>query len=298
MGELQTRFYDTLAKRHPMLLPGTREARAVNPDLVDREFERCLQWVTNGFGPEGLERVTNGYLHYTMEVNRSQIAYEAAGRYAASSFAEVDQKIYQQQAYMNAYYWGVFTTHFCWSHHAEILEFFIERFVKRTSGKRLLEVAPGHGSWGLMAVAGRPDATLEGRDISPASLDIAPRLAAGANLEGRCTYRVADATRLEADAKPFDEAICCYMLEHLEDPAAFLKGLAGSLVPGATAFVSLALTAAQPDHIYEFRKESEAIVMAEAAGFELLEARIARPHRLLPKAKKVPRVQALILRRI
>jgi hypothetical protein len=99
------------------------------------------------------------------------------------------------------------------------------------------------------------------------------------------------------NAEPFDEAICCYMLEHLEDPAAFLKGLAGSLVLGATAFVSLALTAAQPDHIYEFRKESEAIVMAEDAGFELLEARVARPRRLLPKAKSVPRVQALILRR-
>jgi 2-polyprenyl-3-methyl-5-hydroxy-6-metoxy-1,4-benzoquinol methylase len=280
-----------------MLLPGTREGRAVNPDLIDREFERCLQWARNGFGDEGIERVANGYLHYTMEVNRSQIAYDLAGRYAASSFAEVDQKVYQQPAYMNAYYFGVFATHFCWSHHAEILDFFVERFVKSAKGKRVLEVAPGHGAFGLIAVAGRGDAVLEGRDISPTSLEIAPRLAAGAGLAERCSYRIADATQLEAGTAPYDEAICCYMLEHLEDPGAFMKGLAGCLAPGASAFVSLALTAAQPDHIYEFRRESEAIHMAEDAGFDLIESRVARPLRLLPKAKSVPRVQGLILRR-
>ena len=37
--------------------------------------------------------------------------------------------------------------------------------------------------------------------------------------------------------------------------------------------------------------------MAERAGFELLECRVARPQRQLPRARYVPRVQAMILRK-
>jgi 2-polyprenyl-3-methyl-5-hydroxy-6-metoxy-1,4-benzoquinol methylase len=123
-------------------------------------------------------------------------------------------------------------------------------------------------------------------------------MAAGAGVGESCTYRVADATQVSHGQGRFDAAICCFMLEHLEQPAEFLAGLAPALKPGALAFVTLALTAAQTDHIYEFRLESEAIVMAEKAGFELLECRVARPQRLMPKARFVPRVQALLLRRL
>lgn len=269
----------------------------VAPDLVDRLFEESLRWVTRSFGDEALAKVAEGYASFTMEVNRAQQAYEVAGKYQCSTFEEANRRVYQEKHYMRHYYWGVFAILFCWSHYVELMEFYIDRFVRRLSGSRIVEIAPGHGAWGVLAMAGSTGTTLEGWDVSPTSLEVAPRMAAGAGVGDRCVYRVADATKMAQVQGKFDAAICCFMLEHLEEPGEFLTGFAPSMRPGAMAFITLALTAAQTDHIYEFKHESEAIVMSERAGFELMECRVARPSRGLPNAQHVPRVQALLLRK-
>jgi len=297
LGEYQRRFYEILGDRYPMFARGVEEARLVAPELVDRHFEAALQWVVKGFGDDALAKVADGYAFFTMDVNRAQQAYERDGKYQVSTFAEANALVYQRADYMRSYYWGVFAILFCWPHYVELMEFYLERFVGRLGAGRVVEIAPGHGAWGVLAVAGAVDLKLEGWDISPTSLEMAPKMAAGANVGDRCLYRVADATKIDHDQERFDAGVCCFMLEHLEQPAGFLAGFAPSLKRGATAFVTLALTAGQTDHIYEFKQESEAILMAERAGFELLECRVARPTRVLPNARYVPRVQAMILRR-
>ena len=297
MGELQRRFYELLDNQYPMFSSGVQEARLVSPALVDRHFEECLRWATNAFGEEALARAVDGYVIYAMEVNRAQQAYEREGKYAVSTFAEADRLVYQQPEYMRNYYWGVFAILFCWPHYVELMEFYLERFVRRLSGGRLVEIAPGHGAWGVLAVIGSDHLTLEGWDISPTSLELAPKIAAGAGVGDRCVYRLADATKIDHEQEKFDAAVCCFMLEHLEQPGDFFEGFAPSLKSGAKAYVSLALTASQTDHIYEFKLGSEAILMAEHAGFELLECRVAQPKRQLPRARYVPRVQAMILRK-
>lgn len=297
MGSLQRKFYDLLEECYPMFARGVQEARAVAPDLVDKHFEECLGWVTKSFGNGALADVAEGYASFTMEVNSEQRTYESAGRYRFSTFVEANELVYQKSDYMRNYYWGVFAILFSWPHYVELVEFYLRRFVSRLSTGRLIEVAPGHAVWGLLAVKEKPGLTLEGWDISPTSLELAPKMAAGAGVADRCSYRVGDAMALEQDAERFDAGVCCFMLEHLERPEAFLSGFAPILKPGATAFVTLALTAAQIDHIYEFKKESEAILMAERAGFEVLESLSTQPARRLPGARSVPRVQAMILRR-
>lgn len=297
MGPLQQRFYQLLDERYPMFSRGVGEARQVAPTLVDRHFEESLGWVVKGFGDGALSNVADGYAFFTMEVNRAQQAYERSGHYKFSNFADANRVVYQQAEYMRNYYWGVYAILFCWPHYVELMEFYLDRFVKRLSGGRLVEIAPGHGAWGVLAVAGTEHLTLEGVDISPTSLELAPRMAAGAGLTGRSSYRVADATKVDHDQGRFDAGVCCFMLEHLEQPGEFLAGFAPALKEGALAFVTLALTAGQLDHIFEFKLESEAIVMAERAGFDVLETRVAQPTRQLPGARYVPRVQALILRR-
>jgi 2-polyprenyl-3-methyl-5-hydroxy-6-metoxy-1,4-benzoquinol methylase len=297
MGPLQRNFYALLNERFPMFSLGVAEARQVAPDLVDELFEETLGWVTASFGNDVLSDVASGYASFTMDVNRAQQNYELAGRYRFSTFAEADAAVYQSAEYMRQYYWGVFAILFGWPHYVELVDFYIGRFVPRLPAGRIIEIAPGHGTWGLLALSRSTDTTLEGWDVSPTSLEIAPRMAAGAGLSHRCLYRVADATQLQHQEAGFDAAVCSFMLEHLERPAQFLADFARSLRPGALAFVTLALTAGQTDHIYEFKDESEAILMAERAGFELIECRVSRPSRGLPNAKYVPRVQAVIVRK-
>lgn len=297
MGELQSRLYELLDEKYPMLSRGVEEARAISPELVDRYFEECLQWVARSFGHKALESVAEGYAFFTLEVNRAQQAYERSGRYQVATFAEANQHVYQQPEYMRHYYWGVFAILFCWPHYVELMDFYLNRFVHQLSAGRLVEIAPGHGAWGVLAVAETAGLSLEGWDISPTSLELAPRMAAGAGVGDRCEYRVGDATKIDHDHERFDAAVCCFMLEHLEEPADFVARLAPAIKTGGRAFITLALTAGQPDHIYEFKLESEGVVMAERAGFELLECRVARPSRLLPNARYVPRVEAMILRK-
>lgn len=297
MGPLQSTFYELLRARHPMVFRGVEEARAVAPDLVDRNFEMCLSWIVKAHGEGVLQEIADGYAFFTLEVNRAQLAYERRGRYEFSSFDDANTRVYQRAEYMRAYYWGVFAILFCWSHYVELMDFFLEHFVAQLSAGRLIEVAPGHGAWGVLALARHPGLTLDGWDISPTSLELAPRMALGAGVDSRCHYRLGDATEIPAALGRYDAAICSFMLEHLEEPGRFLAALASSLRSGAVAFVTLALTAAQADHIYEFRRESEGVLLAEAAGLELLACRIARPRRLMPRARFVPRVQGMILRK-
>ncbi len=297
IGPLQMRLREIVRDRYPMMLRGLDEARSVAPEMVDQHFEECLRWLVNSSGDSALIDLVEGYVFYTIEVNRAQQAYEKRGAYECATFAEANARVYQQSDYMKSYYWGVFAILFCWSHYVELMDFFLERFVRNLKSGCLIEVAPGHGAWGLLAIKQAPTMYLEGWDISPASLEMAPRLAAGAGLNVRSTYKLGDATKIEHAKGKYDAAICSFMLEHLEQPGNFIKSFATALKPGALAYVSLALTAAQTDHIYEFQCESEGILLAEAAGFELLESRVARPKRSIPKTKYIPRVQAMILRK-
>ena len=54
MGPLQSRFYAFIKDRYPMMARGVLEARAVAPELVDRHFEECLNWVVRAHGGVGV----------------------------------------------------------------------------------------------------------------------------------------------------------------------------------------------------------------------------------------------------
>ena len=297
MRSLQNQFYGLIKERHPMMVRGIAEARAVAPKLVDHHFEECLKWLVKAHGEEVLVQLADGYAFYTLEVNLAQQNYEKRGHYEYATFAEANARVYQQSEYMRDYYCGVFAILFGWSHYVELIDFFLGRFVAKLPPGNLIEIAPGHGAWGVLAVTNQEGLTLEGWDISPTSIELAPKMAEGAGVGDRCKYQLGDATKIEHSSGRYDAAICSFMLEHLEEPGQFLIDFTPSLRSGALAFVTLALTAAQTDHIYEFKHESEGILFAEAAGFELLECRVARPQRLVPGARFVPRVQAMILRK-
>ena len=73
-----------------MMTRGVAEARAVAPELVDRHFEECLNWVVRAHGEDVLTKVADGYAFYTLEVNRAQQAYERRGHYEFATFTEAD----------------------------------------------------------------------------------------------------------------------------------------------------------------------------------------------------------------
>ena len=94
-----------------------------------------------------------------------------------------------------------------------------------------------------------------------------------------------------------DGVICSFLVEHLERPEQLFAVVNHLLRPRGLAFVTGALTAAQVDHIYEFRHESELVRLCEDHGLRVLSTLSVGPKRLLPRARFLPRSMALIVQK-
>lgn len=287
---------DDIAQRHPRSRRGLQEARAVDPTRWDARTDATLSWIEGARGPEGLAACVDAYVGFCGAVNLAQARYEADGAYPRRSHAEVAQALYTTHA-MHDYLWGVLLTNVLWSHHFELLEAFAHEFVPRLpAGARLLELACGHGGWGVTALTERDDLTLTGYDLSEVGIGIARAVSKAAGVAQRAGYEVADALALPP-GEPVPAVVCCFLLEHLDEPAALLAAIAQRLQPRGVAWVTGALTAAQDDHIFEFRRESELVALAEDAGLRVLSTRSVAPQRTLPRARFLPRSMAMIVQR-
>jgi SAM-dependent methyltransferase len=283
--------------RHPRSLQGVEEARAISPEQFDRIAEMFLGWAVATVGEDALPRLVDAFILFTYEVNRAQALYEEDRRYMYSTFAECEQLFYSQDEFMDDYLWGIYLTNFLWVHHFEICLFYRDRFLARLpAGAQLVEIAPGHGGWGVWALSAVKDSRLEGFDLSAQSVRIASSLAQGAGVAERARYIQADAMKLPDRAEhSTDGCICCFLAEHLERPDLLFEAIGRRLKPGHLAFITAAVTAAQVDHIYEYRRESEVVAMCEGAGLRVLETLSAHPRRTLPNPRYLPRSMALVV---
>ena len=283
--------------RYPQFVRGVKEAMAVHPTRFEAIAEMYLGWAMEARGPSAIQASADAFVQFTTDVNLAQARYEATGAYEHHSFEEVYRQHYNQDEAMQGYLWGIYLTNFLWPHHLEICLFFRDRFLRGIGeSAELVEIAPGHGGWGIWALSVLPKCTLRAYDVSRSSIQIAGSLATAAGISDRVDYEECDALDLVQRApESADAGICCFLLEHLENPEKLFRVIHHLLRPGGRAFLTGALTAAQIDHIYEFRKESELVLMAEEQGLRVVETLSASPKRLLPKARFVPRSMALIV---
>jgi len=293
-----TKVCEYLEKHHSMLVAGVKESRDLDPALFDEMAGLFLSWAEAYMGEQALPNICGSYEAFTLAVNFAQARYEAQRCYITKSSPEIYAELYGQDQLMTSYILGVFATNFLWSHHLELAQLFATRFIPRLSSDcSVLELGSGHGGWGLWALSKLSGARLTGVDISPTSISVAREMARGACLESRAEYRLGDALEPGLEPESKDAAISCFLVEHLPEPSGLFTSLSQALKPGGLCFLTGALTAAQIDHVYEFKYESELVTLAEQAGFRLLEARSAAPRRTLRGASYLPRVMALILQK-
>jgi hypothetical protein len=292
-------LYSYVRERHPRSLRGIEEARAISPDRFDALAEMFLGWLVAARGKDAIASATDAFVGFSTGVNMAQGRYELDGRYAHKSFAEVYADHYSQDETMADYLWGVFLTNFLWAHHTEISFFYRDHFLTSLpDAPALVEIAPGHGGWGVWALHVLPQARLQGFDISPSSVAIASSLCRAAGFEQRATYQEKNALDLKEMAPASaDGLICGFVAEHLEQPDQLFAVIQHLLKPRAIGFITSVLTAAQVDHIYEFRFESELVKMCEDHGLRAMATLSAGPKRQLPGARFLPRSMALIVQR-
>lgn len=136
---------------------------------------------------------------------------------------------------------------------------------------RLLDLGSGQGDFLAKAATDLPAAELAGFELSEVGAEITRRKAP------RAKVVAANLFSPPPEIKAFDNwanfAVCIEVLEHVDDPAAFLKAASSYLAPGATIFITvpggpMSAFDRHIGHRQHFTRASIAKVL-KAAGFEV-----------------------------
>jgi len=202
--------------------------------------------------------------------------YNKTKSYPKIDFVEVKNKIYENDEYMFDYYMGVVASIFLWKSNYKLLEFFDKNFLTKYQSQysNFIDLASGHFFYSAYAIQSEfavKNTKYFQLDIAPMAKNLIVKYCKKIELSNS-VFQLGDLNSFEnlRDLIPEYEPsliICNFVLEHLEDPQIFLKNLRKCIKSEDVVFISLAITAAQADHIFEFKNEFEVIQLFERCGF-------------------------------
>lgn len=254
------------------------------------EMERTLRM----FDDAELATAGHGYARFVVDLVRRQRAFERDGAYPRKSYSEAAAEVYHDDAYMTGQYLpGLLIAHLLWPHHRRHAEFFDAAFadVMATAGARAFaEVGVGTGFYSRRLLERLPEVRGAGYDVSAAALAFARRHLDALGVADRYETRLG-----EPSIDPVEWLVCIEVLEHLEDPVAFLRDLRAALVPGGTAFVTAALNAAHVDHIFLYESPDAVAAHLAEAGFAVQRDFVGAAHPPARPDQPVPAVAAFVV---
>ena len=296
-----TECLDSLQRQRPEFLKSALNSRELNPELFETVGNQVLRLLNPSNDRDVFDSLCRSYCAYTYEQNKLQLIYEISGAYPQASHGEANDQVYQNHSVMSEYMKSLLLTQFLWPHHLQIVRFFTDAFsplLAQSNSLKVAEFAPGHGMFGRLLLQAFPAARLSGYDISPVAVRMAQSLADQEGLGQRAAYTVMDVlAKSYRMSDTFDAIVAGELMEHLDDPRVLCESIEEQLVPGGLAFITAALTAANLDHVYEFKDPEEVTGMVSGAGFEIIDQIVASPPSVRPGTKRIPRVQALIVRK-
>lgn len=260
------------------------------------EFEQVLSALFPT--PEAVDAAARGYAAFAMQSMRLQAAFELEGRYRPKSYDQAAAEVYLNEQHMMAEYLpGLLLSHFLWPHHYRQLRFFEIAFVEamRVAGaESFVEVGIGTGLYSGLLLRRLPQVRGAGFDISPHSLHFTESQLAALDVGDRYAAELRDVTVQPTEPRA-EWLVCVEVLEHLEDPVAFLRGLRATMAPDAKAFVTAAVNAAHADHIYLYRSADEVLAHLLEAGFTLEQSFVGAAYKPSRPGVPVPEAAAFVV---
>jgi SAM-dependent methyltransferase len=288
-------FRELLAERYRLFQDVVdRSAAAFGPEWV----ERCEESLQRLFPThEALALAAQGYALFVLHLLRAQKQFEKDRRYPSKSYAAAADETYFDERYMlSEYLPGLLLSHYLWPHHYRQLRFFDYAFVSQmrlTTPTRFVEIGVGTGLYSRRILQSVPSVLGTGFDISPASAAFAAEHIRAFELQDR--YEIVLKDVVAEPIAPCDWLVCVEVLEHLEDPLAFLGALRAALAPGGRAFITAALNAPHVDHIYLYERPDEVHEQLRASGFALEQCFVGAAHEPTKPDLPVPTVAAFIV---
>lgn len=210
---------------------------------------------TTGADDQRISECTEAFVVTSLDFLRLQARFVKTGRYAHSS-AATTSALYADAERMTEYLDGLALSYAMWPNHTRMLQYFATEFVPNVpSDARVLEIGPGHGLFASVLLSRRNDVQYTGIDISARSIEYATQAFSATGISpDRYELLVGDACALNPTwaASTFDGAVCCEVLEHVDDPLALLAGLRRNLDVNAPAFLSTVANMEAEDHVYLF----------------------------------------------
>jgi 2-polyprenyl-3-methyl-5-hydroxy-6-metoxy-1,4-benzoquinol methylase len=172
---------------------------------------------------------------------------------------------------MTEYLDGLALTYAMWPNHARMLQFYVTSFVPLIPADgRVLEIGPGHGLLASVLLRQRSDIHYVGVDISPRSISYSAAAFAAAGIaEDRVQLVAADANESTPllRGERFESAVCCEVLEHVDDPGSLLRSLGAQVHSRAPAFLSTVANMEAEDHVYLFHDVDDIRALLGTNGF-------------------------------
>jgi 2-polyprenyl-3-methyl-5-hydroxy-6-metoxy-1,4-benzoquinol methylase len=228
-----------------------------------------------------------------------QKKFDKTLEYEKKRFEDVKDAVYLNKEYMFALYLpGIFLSHYLWPHHFRQLLWFLEDFIPlidSNGAETFCDVGVGTGFYSKEML--RNVTRLYGRayDISEFALQHARTMVDRWNLGRRYSVHLQDIVAAPPDFKA-DCAVNIEVLEHLEDPPAFLKALRHMVRDGGYAFITAAINAPNKDHIYLYRNLESVSVQLEEAGFDVVAGKLFAAFGKEKEGETVPENGSFIVR--
>jgi 2-polyprenyl-3-methyl-5-hydroxy-6-metoxy-1,4-benzoquinol methylase len=229
-------------------------------------FTAYLEFLTRRGLP--LSYLLECYNTIVEDIKREQIYFLRNKKYRYSTYAEVCDSVYLNDGYMERYMYGLGITSFLWSNHVELNRFFAAHLPRQSRG-RYLEVGPGHGLHFLTAMRLCSYDAYHAVDISPKSAALTKDLV-GSGLMGQfncCEILVSDFLKADLPGAPYDALVMGEVLEHVEQPEAFLRRAQTVTSPDAFIYLTTAINAPAIDHIFLLRHANEFDALLKRTGF-------------------------------
>ncbi|MDR0221551.1 MAG: class I SAM-dependent methyltransferase [Lachnospiraceae bacterium] len=291
-------FLESLNNTAPIFGKTAIETCKQNDEICSWLLDPLAKWSREAYGEGVFGIAAKGYVEHYVNSERAQHLYEKNGKYVPELFSHMEEAICDDEQRMVHYMWAAILTYPFLPMLVNSLQFFRNEFCDHLAPQgKVLELACGHGVMGLLAAEHREDVSVMGLDINGHAIGVANKLCSVSGHGDRASFYVNDALSLPpggGGVTTYQGIIAAMLAEHLREPQILFDVIKSRLAPEGIVYFSTVLEQFQFDHVYEYNKESEPVVMAEQAGLRVLKL-ICDGTKKNDKRKFKPRALTMIL---